>query len=76
MSLQSLEVNCHKLKLAIYTKILIFTILLPKDYKKAFYSLLTTNKWLNKEVKQYDESVPQGICQLVIKQLGKVVANG
>ncbi len=61
---RSSGVNCYGLRLAFHIQILVLVVLLPRDQKKAIYSLPPSNKWLDREAKQYDGGVPQSICQL------------
>ena len=50
-------------------------MLLPKNQKKAIYSFPPTNKWPDRDIKKYNESISQSICELKLKQLGKAIAN-
>ena len=50
-------------------------MLYSKDQKKTTYSLLSINKWLDREAKQYNKSISQSIYQLRIKQLNKAIAK-
>ena len=61
-SSQSVGVNCDRLKLAFQIQVLVLTMLLLSNQAEAIYILLLSNKWLDREVKQYDEGVPQSIC--------------
>ena len=38
------RVNCHRSKLVIYIKILVLTMLLPRDQKEAIYNLLSLSE--------------------------------
>ncbi len=57
MLLLSFGVNCHGLMLIIHIKILVITILLPRNKKKAIFSFLLTNKWPNQNTKQHNKAV-------------------
>ncbi len=65
----------HGLKLTIYVKVLILTILLLKNQIKVIHNFLSIDGWPDGEAKQHNKSVSQSICQLGVKQLGKVITN-
>ena len=75
VSPRSFGVNCDGLRLAFHIQILVFAVLLLRNKKKAIYSLLFSNEWLNREAKQHNGSVSQSVCQLQVRWLGKAVAN-
>ncbi len=76
VSPRSFGVNCDGSRLAIHIKVLVFALLLPRHQEEAIYSLPLSNRWQDWETKQHNGSVPQSICQLGAKWLGKAIADG
>ncbi len=72
---RSFGVNCHGLRLAIYIQVLVFAVLLLRHQKEAIYCLPPSNKRPNWETEQHNRSIPQSICQLGVRQLGKAITN-